>query len=35
MSSMGGERGLLASFASFSGAALQLGEASSIAAGRP
>ena len=31
---MGGERGLLASFASFSGAALQLGEASSIAAGQ-
>lgn len=34
VSSLGGERGLLASFASFSGAALQLGEASSIAAGQ-
>ena len=31
---MGGEKGLLASFATFSGAALQLGEASSIAAGQ-
>ena len=34
MASLGGERGLLASFATFSGAALQLGEASSIAAGQ-
>ena len=34
VASLGGERGLLASFASFSGAALQLGEASSIAAGQ-
>ncbi len=31
---MGGDRGLLTSFATFSGAALQLGEASSIAAGQ-
>ena len=34
VSSLGGDRGLLASFATFSGAALQLGEASSIAAGQ-
>ena len=34
VSTMGGDRGLLASFATFSGAALQLGEASSIAAGQ-